>query len=257
MVIYTDGSKKPKPNRGGIGVVFVWTNADGHEEEFVHSPPGFRGTNAPQMELKAAIEALRLLLRGVPVDRSAYNKVLIYADASYLVNYHPLARSVWPREGWRKRDGSPVSNPELWKELTNLERRLGKPLKIEKVKGHGTNVFNRKADEAARRSAEAATQPALTPAVLRAKRSTKRPARDGLPLQGMEVEIHVHHARFVRVQRMNRYDFSVQAPGPHFEEVATAYGREEIPIRAGHSYLVRFSSEVSYLLVDEVVAAID
>lgn len=256
-MVYTDGSKKPKPNRGGIGVVFVWTNASGHEEEFVHSPPGFRGTSAPQMELKAAIEALRLLLRGVPVDRDAYRKVLIYADAAYLVNYHPLARTVWPREGWRKRDGSPVSNPELWKELTNLERRLGKPLEIKKVKGHGTNVFNQKADQAARRSAEAATQPALTPAVLRAKKSTKRPARDGLSLQGMEMEIHVHHARFLRIQRMNRYDFSVQASGPHFEDVATAYGREEIPIRAGHSYLVRFSSKVSYLLVEEVVATID
>jgi ribonuclease HI len=257
MVVYTDGSKKPKPNRGGIGVVFVWTNTTGHEEEFVHSPPGFRGTNAPQMELKAAIEALRLLLRGVPVDSDAYDKVLIYADATYLVNYHHLARSAWPREGWRKRDGSPVSNPEPWKELTGLERRLRKPLKIEKVKGHGTNIFNQKADEAARRSAEAATQPALTPAVLRAKKSAKRPARDGLPLQGIEAEIHVHQARFLRIQRMNRYDFSVQTAGPHFEEVGTAFGREEVPIRAGHTYLVRFSATVSYLLVEEVVATIN
>jgi hypothetical protein len=71
-----------------------------------------------------------------------------------------------------------------------------------------------------------------------------------------EAEIHVHHARFLRIQRMNRYDFSVQIAGPHFEEVGTAFGREEVPIGAGHTYLVRFSSTVSYLLVEEVVATI-
>lgn len=56
---------------------------------------------------------------------------------------------------------------------------------------------------------------------------------------------------------MNRYDFSVQTPSLNFGEVGTGFGREDIPIRAGHSYLVRFSSKVSYLLVEEVVATID
>ena len=53
LVIYTDGSKRPKPNRGGVGMVLVWTNAEGHEKSYEHSPPGFFGVTPPQMELSS------------------------------------------------------------------------------------------------------------------------------------------------------------------------------------------------------------
>jgi hypothetical protein len=66
-VIYTDGSQKPRPGRGGIGMVLCWTNEEGHEEEHWESPLGYRGVTIPQMELKAVIEGLKLLLKKPPI----------------------------------------------------------------------------------------------------------------------------------------------------------------------------------------------
>lgn len=113
LVIYTDGSKRPKPNRGGVGMVLVWTNAEGHEESHEHSPPGFFGVTPPQMELQAVIEALRLVDRRSPiVARELYSRIRIYCDASYVVDHHATAKWRWSKSKWRKSGGGLVENAD-------------------------------------------------------------------------------------------------------------------------------------------------
>jgi ribonuclease HI len=90
VVIYTDGSQIPKPRRGGFGVVVLWTRDDGQEDEYLYAPPGYTGVTIPQMELKAVIEAVKLLLRKPPiVEARLYRKVWVYADAMYVVDNWP------------------------------------------------------------------------------------------------------------------------------------------------------------------------
>lgn len=253
VIIYTDGSQFSGPRRGGIGIRLCWTNKAGHEETFDHFPPGYRDVTVPLMELKAVIEGVRLLLRQQPlVPPSLYTKVVIYSDATYIVNGHPNAHGAWQRSKWHTKDGTPVQNAEQWKELLRLERRLGKRLEVRKVKGHSKNPHNRAVDKMARQSAKAAVNPSLTPAKLRRKRSPKSLEPGGVPMEGQRLTIHVHRAEHLRVQRVDRYRYSVESQGPHYQAVGIAFADPSINLSAGHCYLVRFNEDTKNPRIEEV-----
>ena len=127
LIIYTDGSQFSGPRRGGIGIRLIWSDEAGEEQRYDDNPPGYRDVTVPLMELKAVIEALKLLLRNPPpVPASLYEKIVVYSDAMYMVDGHPRAKGTWPRSKWHTKDGTPVENAEQWKELLRLERRIGK-----------------------------------------------------------------------------------------------------------------------------------
>jgi ribonuclease HI len=258
VVIYTDGSQKPKPRRGGIGMVFCWTNEDGHEEEYLESPPGFLAATIPQMELKAVIEALKLLLRDPPVvPTHLYRKVRIYSDAEYVVKNHILAKFQWSKNRWRNRDGKPVENAELWRELMRLEKRLGLRIEVMKVKAHSQNPHNQKADQLAKASAAVPQKPALVPAKVRRKESKKRLRRGTVPFEGQELTIHVHKGERMRPQNVNQFEFTVRSPGSLAGEVGLATADPAIvDIREGHAYRVRLNDDDSNPQILEVLIEI-
>lgn len=243
-MIYTDGSQKPKPRRGGIGMVFCWTNEEGHEEELWESPPGYHGVTIPQMELKAVIEGLKFLLRKPPIiPPHLYRKVRIYADANYVVENHDRAKFQWSQNKWRNHDEAPIENGDLWKELIKVEKKLGLRVEIKKVEGHGKNPHNQKADQLAKASAEMAHRPPLVPGKVRRKQSKKRLRRGTVPFEGQDITIHVHKGEFMRPQGVNQFEFTVRTPGPLFEEVGLATASTSINIREGHTYRVRLNDE--------------
>lgn len=254
LVIYTDGCRLAKPNRGGIGFVLVWTDHDGHEQTHGESPPGYLGVTAPQMELKAAIEALKFVQRSSAiVAPDLYRKVWLYSDATYLVDHFQIAKSGWPKAKWLTRDGTPVENDELWKQLIKEEKHLGMPLRIQKVKGHGTNPNNIEADRLARISAEGAFNPPLKPSKIRRKQGSKRLRPGKIPMEGQRLTIHVHKGEFMRVQRLNQFEFTIDTPGPHHGEVGLACAEESIDIREGHRYLVRFNEDSKNPRIEEML----
>jgi len=254
VVIYTDGSQIAKPRRGGFGVVLLWTNDEGQEEEYLFSPPGYRGVTIPQMELKAVIEGVKLLLRKPPiVPPRLYRKIWIYADASYVVDGHPSAKWTWSTRGWRNKDESPVENAPLWKELLSLERRLRKPVEIHKVKGHGTNPHNQTADHLAKSSARGGVQSPLIPGKIRQKKSSKRLRRGTVPMENQRLTVHVHKGEFMRLQNVNQFEFSVQTPGQHFEEIALVTASTDLNIREGHTYVVRLNDDPKHPQIVEVL----
>lgn len=244
VVIYTDGSQKPKPRRGGIGIVLCWTNEEGIEEGHWESPPGYLSVTIPQMELKAVIEGLKLLLRKPPiVPPHLYRKVRIYADANYVVENHDRARYQWSANRWRNRDGAPIENAELWRELLKVEKKLGLRIEVEKVKAHGTNPHNDRADQLAKNSAAMAQKPPLIPGKVRRKQSKARLRKGIVPFEGQEVTIHVHKGERMRPQNVNQFEFTIRTPGPFFEAVALATADLSLNIREGHTYRVRLNDD--------------
>lgn len=244
VVIYTDGSQKPKPRRGGIGIVLCWTNDDGNEEERWESPLGYRGVTIPQMELKAVIEGLKLLFKKPPiVPPRLYRKVRVFCDANYVVENYGRAKFQWSQNKWRNRDGAPIENGDLWRELLKIEKKLGMRVEILKVEAHSSNRHNQKADQLAKASAEMAQEPPLVPGRVRRKRSSKRLRKGTVPFEGQEITIHVHKGELMRPQGINQFEFSVRSPGPLFEEVGLATARPEIYIREGHTYRVRLNED--------------
>ncbi len=255
LIIYTDGSMFSKPRRqGGIGVRLIWTNLLGHEEHFDYNPPGYFDVSVPLMELKAVIEALRLLTRREPpVPASFYRKIIVYSDAMYLVDGHPAAKGAWPRNKWMTQDGTPVKNAEQWKELLRLERRIGKRFEIRKVKGHSKNPHNKAVDELARQSAKIASNPTLAPAKLRRKKTPKRIVAGSVKMDGQRVTIHVHKSEYMRVQRLNAYRYSVESPSsPYYQEVGWVFTERDVNLSAGHTYEVLFSKGTKNPGIEEV-----
>lgn len=255
LIIYTDGSMFSKPRRlGGIGMRLIWTNQDGDEEIYDYNPPGFFDVSVPLMELRAVIEALRLLTRkNPPVPPGLYSKIVVYSDAIYMVDGHPAAKGSWPRNKWMTKEGTPVKNAEHWQELLRLERRIGKRFQIRKVKGHSKNPHNKAADELARASAKVATNPTISPAKLRRKRSPKQLVPGSVKMEGQTVTIHIHKAQHMPVQRLNAYRYSVESSSsPYYQEVGWAFAERSINLSAGHLYAVRFNEDTKNPRIEEV-----
>ena len=92
------------------------------------------------MELTAAIRALSLLKE--PCE------VTIHSDSKYLVDAVTKGWAVsWKKKGWKKGDGAPALNVDLWEEILQL-------LSVHKVsfvwvKGHDGHAYNERCDKLA------------------------------------------------------------------------------------------------------------
>lgn len=139
IVIYSDGGSINNPGPGGYGSVII---RNGKEEELTQ---GYRLTTNNRMELMGVIAALEYIGK---TDIS----VEIFCDSQYVINgiSKGWAKS-WKRKGWKKSDGQPALNPDLWQRLLELTDRIN--YNFIWVKGHSGNRYNERCDELAVNSA--------------------------------------------------------------------------------------------------------
>jgi len=132
--IYTDGACSGNPGAGGWGAVIVYK---GIEKEL---SGGQAQTTNNRMELTAVIEALKALKEPCSVT--------LTSDSKYVVDgiTKGWAES-WRAKGWRKGDGKPALNPELWEELLELLRKH--TVEFVWVKGHAGHPYNERCDRLA------------------------------------------------------------------------------------------------------------
>jgi len=135
LIIYTDGGAINNPGPGGYGVVIC--NGDGRRE----LSGGFRLTTNNRMEMTACIVALKAVA-------GCGRSIVLYSDSSYLVNgiQKGWARS-WRARGWRKADGAPAMNVDLWSELLDLLDK--ETVTLCWVKGHAGHELNERCDQLA------------------------------------------------------------------------------------------------------------
>ncbi len=139
LLIYTDGGAINNPGPGGYGAVIV---TDEHEREL---SGGYRLTTNNRMELMACIQALRSL-------GSGKEAVMLYSDSSYVVNGISKGWAKgWRKQGWKKSDGQPAKNDDLWAELLALTEK--REISFHWVKGHSGNPLNERCDKLAVTSA--------------------------------------------------------------------------------------------------------
>ena len=135
LIIWTDGSCSPNPGPGGWG---LYAEADGKPWLSLNGPGGKDTTNN-RMELKAAIEALKII---PPKTRA-----IIYTDSQYVKRGITEWISGWIRRGWKTANKKPVKNKDLWIELADLATNPN--IEWKWVKAHNGNPGNEKADELA------------------------------------------------------------------------------------------------------------
>jgi len=236
--IFTDGSSFSHPREGGMGIRFVTIDENGHEVIHDYQPVGYRGATNQQMELMACIEALNVLTsRNSPIDVTDYQKILIKTDSRYVVDNFANAKFNWPRSKWLTRDGTPVINTDLWKELVKRATKIGRRVDIRWVKGHKTSSHNKAADKLARASAKQAVRPPIAIQTVRRKKTTQSMERGSVRLTGQRLTIRIVTDRYFRTQRCYGYTYEViSKASPYFRKMDTAFS--DILLRAGHTYFV-------------------
>lgn len=133
--LYTDGACSGNPGAGGYGAILIY---NGIEKELSGGEPS---TTNNRMEIYAVIVGLRALKE--PCE------VTVYSDSAYTVNaFNAGWIASWEKGGWKKADGKPVLNVDLWQELLSLIRKHR--VRFIKVKGHADNDYNNRCDALAR-----------------------------------------------------------------------------------------------------------
>lgn len=133
--LFTDGACRGNPGPGGWGVL-VQTQ-DGEQGY----SGGERETTNNRMELRAAIEGLRLL--------DAETKAILITDSQYVRKGITEWIGNWKRNGWKTAAKKPVKNADLWRELDEQSQRH--EIEWQWVKGHSGHRENDLADELANR----------------------------------------------------------------------------------------------------------
>ena len=125
--IYTDGACSGNPGKGGWGAVLVY---NGTEKEM----SGFEAeTTNNRMELTAVIRALTALREPCLVTLTTDSKYVCDAVTKGWVYG-------WQRKGWRKADGKPALNVDLWQQLLPLLQTH--TVTFNWVKGHAGHPNN-------------------------------------------------------------------------------------------------------------------
>ena len=103
----------------------------------IHYVDGFAalaGSNSNNVgELVGATHALKHALE------YDINSLLICCDSEYVVKGFNQYLTNWQRNGWKRRDGESIANPEAWQEAAALRDQLkarGTMVKIQWVRGH-------------------------------------------------------------------------------------------------------------------------
>lgn len=147
--ITTDGSCRGNPGPGGWAAVITAIDASGaviREETF---SGGDEHTTNNRMEMQAVIEGLRR------VKAAAHLPVVVRTDSAVVQGGMTEWLPGWQARGWRKTNGKPVENQDLWESIAAEMARLPL-LTVVKVKGHSGDPRNEKADKAANAAAERA-----------------------------------------------------------------------------------------------------
>lgn len=129
--LFTDGACSGNPGAGGWGAILRC----GDREKVLSG--GSAQTTNNKMELTAVIEGLQALKRPCCVT--------LYTDSKYVADGLSKGWAAsWKARGWKKSDGKPALNPDLWDALLRL--CAVHQVKIVWIKGHAGHPENERCD---------------------------------------------------------------------------------------------------------------
>lgn len=256
--IFTDGSSYGAPRRGGYAFRIVTVGDDGHPIVHDEQPYGYAGGTNQEMELMAAIAALNYITgRRSPYDVRHFSKVVVYTDSLYVKNNVESALYRWPTTEWCDRNGNPVVNAALWKDLVKAIFRLSpKRVYFEWVKGHKASADNRAVDKSAKKSATGPLRGPLKIERVRRKLTDNKTEAGSIRCEGQRITLRVVTDRWLREQRIGRYRCEVMSKAsPYFGNVDWLYSHELL--KAGHTYHVRLNDEPARPRIEKVFREVE
>ena len=132
--IYSDGACSGNPGPGGFGVILEY---NGTEMELYG---GDSDTTNNKMELMGVITGLEALKEKCDVTVTTDSKYIVDAfNKKWIVS--------WQKKNWKKADGKPVLNKELWLRL--LESVNKHNVTFVHILGHNGHEYNERCDKIA------------------------------------------------------------------------------------------------------------
>lgn len=128
--IWTDGGCNPNPGPGGWGAILQ------HGKKRCILMGGHPSTTNNRMEVAAALVAIDCLPAGC--------KIFLTSDSQYVCKGISHWIYGWKRRNWVKKDGNPVTNSDLWKDMATAISRHR--VKTNWVKGHNGHDENELCD---------------------------------------------------------------------------------------------------------------
>lgn len=154
--IWTDGACKGNPGPGGWGVVIKRNFVGENDRQLIKELHGYEGvTTNNQMELKAAIEALKYLSHTTITASMETTDIHLTTDSTYVKDGITRWIKGWVSNGWKTAQKKPVKNVTLWKELYLLDRKYR--VVWHWVKAHNGHPENTRADKLASDAASTQT----------------------------------------------------------------------------------------------------
>jgi len=141
------GNNSEKGTKGGWAVAIRYTDSDTPEiilaQRFLSGQEPDTTNN--RMELTAVIECLKIIKYPIDID--------IYTDSQYVAE-GTQRMLFWSETGWRKTDGKPVKNQDLWQQIINLYTQLNScPINFIWTRGHANDIMNNRVDKLAQEAA--------------------------------------------------------------------------------------------------------
>ncbi|MCQ2913966.1 MAG: ribonuclease HI [Alphaproteobacteria bacterium] len=132
--IWTDGACSGNPGIGGWGAILRYKDS----EKSIQGAAASTTNNI--MEMKAVIEALKLLKEPCEVD--------LTSDSQYVIKGATQWMQGWKANGWRTKDKKAVKNSGLWQDIEMLNRMH--KITWHWIKGHAGHPENEECDRLAR-----------------------------------------------------------------------------------------------------------
>jgi len=133
--IYTDGSSKGNPGRGGYGVILRLGN---HSKELSQ---GYRKTTNIRMELMAVVVSLEHIQEKAKANNKVPNyPIVVYSDSKYVVD---SIEKKW-LYNWQKNQFKERKNADLWKRYLKASKDI--TIKFQWIRGHSGHTENERCD---------------------------------------------------------------------------------------------------------------
>lgn len=139
--LITDGACSGNPGPGGWAAILKFGK---HRKELWGSE---KETTNNRMELKAAIEGLRLLKEKCEVHITTDSEYVLKGITQWIVG--------WKKNNWKSASKQPVKNQDLWQELDEQVNRH--QVKWTWTKGHADHPDNNRCDELAVKASKTQT----------------------------------------------------------------------------------------------------
>ncbi len=132
--IFTDGSSRGNPGRGGWGAIVQ------NRATVTELGDGEKHTTNNRMELTAVIEALAYIAK-----QGTDGETVVHTDSSYVLNGATKWLSGWKKNDWKTKAKGEVVNIDLWERMDEVLESSGK-VSWKLIKGHSGVPANERCD---------------------------------------------------------------------------------------------------------------